>query len=354
MIIKCEKCESEFSLDEKLIKTGGSKVRCSKCSNVFTVYPPAPEPVQEPTIVERPEIAEEPEVPQAEVSEDFVDENLEETVALDSPPALEESAEEEMEDVDLEDFDKAFEEALEEETIQDVTQEQVDYKGDVAKEARVKADEEKYSTKELFEKAATEEDLLGEIAEQPVSAPRKKKKGVSKVFWIILIIIFILVGGAAAVYFLAPEIIPESISIMKPAKKETVADTDVRRIMFKNVNGSFLESNTAGVLFIIKGIVINGFSKSRSYILIKGMILDDRGEPIKQKLAYAGNAFDEKELSKMTKEAINKGLRNRAGKGNINVNIKPGASIPFMIVFENLPQNVSEFVVEAVSSSPGN
>ena len=42
------------------------------------------------------------------------------------------------------------------------------------------------------------------------------------------------------------------------------------------------------------------------------------------------------------------------GKGGMNRNIKPGASIPFMVVFENLPDDLSEFMVEAVSSAPGN
>jgi hypothetical protein len=44
-------------------------------------------------------------------------------------------------------------------------------------------------------------------------------------------------------------------------------------------------------------------------------------------------------------------LRSRAGKGNSNRKIKPQASVPFMIVFEELPENLSEFTVEPVSSS---
>jgi hypothetical protein len=55
----------------------------------------------------------------------------------------------------------------------------------------------------------------------------------------------------------------------------------------------------------------------------------------------------------MTVEQINQGLDNRMGKGNANVNVKPQASVPFMIVFEELPDNLSEFTVEAVSSAAG-
>lgn len=42
MILTCGKCNTSFSFDESLIKPSGSKVRCSKCRNVFVVHPPAP------------------------------------------------------------------------------------------------------------------------------------------------------------------------------------------------------------------------------------------------------------------------------------------------------------------------
>lgn len=42
MIVTCEKCDTHFNLDEKLLKITGSKVRCSKCKHVFVAYPPKP------------------------------------------------------------------------------------------------------------------------------------------------------------------------------------------------------------------------------------------------------------------------------------------------------------------------
>ena len=40
MIIPCKSCQSTFRLNSKLIKPTGSMVRCSKCREVFKVYPP--------------------------------------------------------------------------------------------------------------------------------------------------------------------------------------------------------------------------------------------------------------------------------------------------------------------------
>ena len=39
MIVTCNECESSFNVGDSLIKADGSKVRCSKCSSVFVVYP---------------------------------------------------------------------------------------------------------------------------------------------------------------------------------------------------------------------------------------------------------------------------------------------------------------------------
>ena len=41
MIITCNQCESSFSIDDRLIKGTGSKVKCSKCSHLFVAYPPS-------------------------------------------------------------------------------------------------------------------------------------------------------------------------------------------------------------------------------------------------------------------------------------------------------------------------
>ena len=43
MIVTCESCQTKFNLDATRIKATGQKVRCSRCSHVFVVYPPAEE-----------------------------------------------------------------------------------------------------------------------------------------------------------------------------------------------------------------------------------------------------------------------------------------------------------------------
>jgi len=40
MIIPCKSCHALFRLDHRIIKPTGSKVRCSKCGEIFKVNPP--------------------------------------------------------------------------------------------------------------------------------------------------------------------------------------------------------------------------------------------------------------------------------------------------------------------------
>ncbi|MGD8523906.1 MAG: zinc-ribbon domain-containing protein, partial [Desulfobacterales bacterium] len=41
MIVTCQECESSFNINDEIIKETGSKVKCSKCENIFVVYPEA-------------------------------------------------------------------------------------------------------------------------------------------------------------------------------------------------------------------------------------------------------------------------------------------------------------------------
>ncbi len=62
MIITCKECNARFNLDENLLKPTGSKVRCSKCNEVFTAYPPEISEETEAPIDATPDIEEQPDV----------------------------------------------------------------------------------------------------------------------------------------------------------------------------------------------------------------------------------------------------------------------------------------------------
>lgn len=69
MLISCEKCTTTYVLDETLIPASGAAVQCTRCSHVFTAFPPKPDTQQtvleeEPTTTRRRPNAAAPGIPQ--------------------------------------------------------------------------------------------------------------------------------------------------------------------------------------------------------------------------------------------------------------------------------------------------
>ena len=108
MIITCKECNARFNLDENLLKPTGSKVRCSKCNEVFTAYPPEVSEKTEPPVEAAPNIEDQPDVSAPETGEketagedvlDFSD--MEKLLDEEEAAAGEGAADEEEKDLDL-------------------------------------------------------------------------------------------------------------------------------------------------------------------------------------------------------------------------------------------------------------
>jgi len=192
----------------------------------------------------------------------------------------------------------------------------------------------------------TETEFIREI-------PSKKKSSIWRFITVFGVIIIVLVVAASAVKYWKPELISPYLSFLERPEKKEPADAGVRLLQLKSVAGSFVDSKTGGTLFVIRGMVSNQYPAPRSYVLVKGSILDNKGKTVESRLSYAGNTFTEEEIKTLPIEDIKNAMQNRDGMARQNFNLSSGATIPFMIVFDNLPDNLSEFAVETVSSSPG-
>jgi len=332
MIIKCENCGTKFRLADFLLKRGGSKVRCTRCDHVFTAYPPQ-------------RIS-------GEEDDDFalsLDELDESPNADSEPDKLEDVINSEKTEQDL-GFDDFFTEPVdepeevtalplepeEEETVDDKIGRSVDL-------------EEDFFSTSIEEQ---EKEVFGESFETDAMSG-KKMRGKSRFFTVFITIFLLFVGVSAAVFFLAPEWVQGPLSFLKSSKKQEIKDSGSSRLGFKAVTGDFVVSDKSGQLFVIRGVIVNNYPRNRSFILVRGKILDSKGKTVRNKTAYAGNTYTDQKIKRLSMDEIDAALKNRYGMGRKNLKLAPGASINFMIVFENLPENMSEFVVEAVSSIPG-
>jgi len=353
MIIECEKCHAKFNLDENLLKETGSKVRCSSCKHVFTAFPPERELQIEEAPAEELEETEELAAEEIFKQEDLLS-DLEKTFAQELEEEVEISEEEkeveiseEEEEIEAISFDELSQ--LDSGPIKRAEAERLDTDEAMDRAAQV---EQEITAQEEAEREEEIEEI--EEVEEPVRPrPIIKKRGRSRLWITILLIVLIIIGAGAALMVFKPGFLPESFPLLKrPLSKEQAFDMGNKRLSFKDLNGSFVNSKKAGKLFVVKGLVTNMYPDKRSFIRIRSNILDSKGKAVKTKIVYAGNPISDKELLSLSMEEVDNRLRDKFGKNKMNTNIPPNSSIPLMIVFGNLPQDLSEFEVEAISSSP--
>ncbi len=113
----------------------------------------------------------------------------------------------------------------------------------------------------------------------------------------------------------------------------------------------FVDNDKEGKLLIIVGKVKNDYKTERRFIKVKGALYDDAGTVLAAKTVYAGNIPTELETKKLPIEEIDKLLNRKMGEELSNMNVSPGTSIGFKIVFANVEEErVTQFKVTGAGS----
>ncbi len=407
MIITCNKCDTRFNIDESLLKQTGSKVRCSKCKNVFLAYPSSPteeldksgeveteveavitdektetgvqhkaeeesegiEFVTDEAFEENTKVEEKPEEAGLELElelEPDIDETQAETEAgleLESGDKTDSeiSAKEEPEEIEPEEIE--IEIAKETETkIEESKQEDIDQDKTPGEDTAEKIEEKEESSK-TFNMGITPDEQEAEKAIEPIdkaangaltekSEPPKvvANKRISMPV-LLLLLAALLIGGAYGTYKLLDSVginIPFVSDFLKPE----VQDAGNLKIHTSDIINKFVENSKVGQLLVITGKVKNGYSDARSYISITGKLYTKGKILLKTKTVYCGTILSELELQNMDLDAINNRLSNRFGDNKSNIKVKADAIIPFMVVFADLPENLDEFTIEVAGSFP--
>ena len=118
-----------------------------------------------------------------------------------------------------------------------------------------------------------------------------------------------------------------------------------------DINSRFIDNTNVGKLFIITGKVKNGYSENRGMVSITGKIFKSGKVEVHKETVYCGNVMSDLELSNLEWDKIQARLANRLGDNRSNVKIEPGKSIPFMVVFSSLPDDLEEFTIEVAGST---
>jgi hypothetical protein len=285
------------------VKPEGTKARCTVCKHVFTITPEDQDELVLDAVF--PE-----ESPSETPTDTFAD------------PSLDTSA-------DTPDFGetKVFGDALEEEA------------------QKAAGDDDAAAAPADAEEPSAYSFSLGDDAPKD-----KKKKRVLPIVAVIVLLLLLIVP--AAVWFIAPQVLPTSLSNMiasllgeAPEKPEFSEDGFV---ILKNVRQYVLPNSKIGEILVMEGLVVNEFNTTKERIRVQADLFDKSGEILASKELVCGNTLDLVQLQSLSREEIQAALGNEAGILANNSDLQPGDETPCMIVFFEQPENMSEFRIEVV------
>lgn len=178
------------------------------------------------------------------------------------------------------------------------------------------------------------------------------KNPMSRVLLILVLLLLILCGAGGYFYFMGngQQVID---NLLLKVKGEQPAALVEQRIGLNIEGSSYVDNRDAGQLLVIQGSSTNNFSGGRSSIMVKGLILDAGGKVLQQQTVFCGNYLSEEKLRTMKYAQIEEAMNNEFGDSLANMNVKPGATIRFTIVFRNVPKEMANINVEVVDSKAG-
>jgi hypothetical protein len=185
------------------------------------------------------------------------------------------------------------------------------------------------------------EESSGKSAE---GSQRKERAGRRFPALTLLIIALALAGMGYGTYVIWEKSADfRKVVINLPAFKQYLGLRDETEGYFsvEKVRGYYLENVKSSKIFVIEGQAVNHWKESRSFIKVKGILLDAKGGKVGEKVAYCGNILSEKDLKELDPEAIEKSLSSQFGISFSNVNIPPDKFVPFMIAFADSAPKIS-------------
>ncbi len=126
------------------------------------------------------------------------------------------------------------------------------------------------------------------------------------------------------------------------------------KITVFGLNSKFVQNSEEGSLLVITGRVKNDYSTPRGFISITGKLYTKKSF-VKTQTVYCGNLLSDEELALLSPQAIQNRLSNRTGDRGSNEKVASQKTLPFMIVFSQLSddlESLERFTVEATRSFP--
>jgi hypothetical protein len=196
-----------------------------------------------------------------------------------------------------------------------------------------------------IEETLPEQAAMEEVEEETAPVKKKKRSGKGLLFLLILV----LLGGAGYLFYAVSYMgieIPYLSDYLNPKPKDP---SGILNLATLDINSKFIENEKSGRLFVVTGKVRNGKDTARRLIRLQGKLFTKGKVLAKTEFTYGGVSLKDQEISQQTIADIKKKINSPSGPAAA-VKVLPGQTVPFMIVFSDLPEGLDEFAIEVISS----
>jgi hypothetical protein len=121
------------------------------------------------------------------------------------------------------------------------------------------------------------------------------------------------------------------------------------RFEFDGLETYYHRNREAGSIFVLKGRVIEaGGGDRKGRIRVNASVLNPDKGFIAKKTVYAGNIIPDEDLLNRDRAFIEQALSGNGGGGApVNTRTSPPVALPFMVVFFDVPNNVTDYELSA-------
>ena len=258
-----------------------------------------------------------------------------------------EPVKEEEEEFDLTLYDESLEDEFEEAAGEAHTSAQPE------EEKRLEAETE---TRTGIEEKKTEKPPVPGFMDQETVRKRPGSSKFLKFILALLVSALLLAAGYSTCFLMGirvPYISSIKIPYIESALQKYQSRPEPVNIVLDNqsINGRFASNKAEGKLFIITGRAANKSAFPVSHLQVEGTLITKGDVTARTKQVYCGNMIPEDTLKTAAISSIDQLLTRKRGMDGSNENIRPNGSIPFMIVFSNLPENLENFSVKLAGHS---
>jgi len=311
MDIQCDRCGTSYVFDESRATGERMRFKCSKCGNVFDAEITVPKVVEEDLSMP------------------------EETIRIDMHERLEQIV-----------ADQKYKEEVEQEYKEE--DHAIPERGPIRIEGVIGADEAGLNGDELPDIA------IGEPPSRLSTDSRISRRG-RGIVWRLAPSILISVLLIAAILFgiyltgstLAPDltaIIPHSIQRFFTKTQES----SVKNLALIGVEGFFSRNNLVGHIYVVKGRVENHGDKPYKNIRVKGILYNKEGIPLMETEVLCGIDISDRDLATLSENEIYARMTRLPPEGGGI--LQPSKTIPYTVVFIDLPKDIYEYSIRIISA----